>query len=188
MNADGSSDKNLISFYETDSGKNITQPQLDASGGGFTAAVKITSHCANFTITGDKWVGGTENVVDINNECENVKVACSEFVVPTGAKYALSSKTCNGVTFEGKIVGRPTQYALNLGSWSDQSSATQHGTTLNLTADNYPIVVWVGNAVKPKVLNNPSFYKFRGFGLLGSPIREIVMFFWGVLKKLGIPV
>ena len=179
MNPDGTQDSNALNFYETSSGKNITQPQAD--GTGYTAAIKITSKCSFFSIAGQSWTGGSENVVDINNECNGVTVVCDDF--QCRGKYALSAKTSRNVTFKGRISGKPSQWHVNLGSWSDQSGAVQDGTSLALTAEVLPIMVWIGNATPPQ-LDDASKYKLIGFGRYGPIVRKLVMLLWALGKKL----
>ena len=182
-NPDGSQDKNLVSLYETDSNKHLSYGVLDGTGD--TAPLKITSKAAQLSVSADRLIGGSENCADLNNEVSNVTVMCAS-IEPRG-KYALSAKTSNGVFFTGHIVGRANSWEVNLGSWSDQSKAVQTNTHLSLTADKYPIRVWLGNADYP-TLDDPSKYQFLGFGRYGVVVRTFVMFFWGLGKKLGLKI
>jgi hypothetical protein len=179
MNPDGSADKNILSLYETSNGARLNYDVIDGTGG--TAALKITSKCTNLVVTVDHLIGGSENCVDLNNECKDVEINCDALEVR--GKYALSAKTCRNVTFRGHVEGVPSQWAVNLGSWSDQSKKVQDTTKLVLTADVYPIVVWIGNAVNT-IYDDPSKYKVIGFGRFGWPVRPVVMFFWSILKAL----
>jgi len=179
MNPDGSADLNTVSLYETASGLRLKYNVIDGRAG--TAALKITSNADDITVTVGALIGGSENCVDLNNSCRNIAVHCDNY--QCRGKYAISAKTCNGVTFSGHITGRPTQWHVNLGSWSDQSSAPQTNTKLALTADHYPILVWVGNALVPD-MDCPAKYKLIGFGRHGTIVRELVMMLWSAAKKL----
>lgn len=183
MNPDGTPDKNALSLYETSNGARLAYETLD--GAGDTAALKITSRATDIKVTVGTIFGGSENCVDINNECQTIYVQADVFEVR--GKYALSAKTSNAVTFTGHIKGTPSKWHINLGSWSDQSKAVQTNTLLALTADSYPIVVWLGNAELP-VLDVPANYKLIGFGCCGPMVRGFVMFAWGVAKMLHLPI
>lgn len=179
MNPDGTQDKNALSLYETSNGQSLTYDTIDGSGD--TAALKVTSHATDIHVSAKRLIGGSENLVDLNNGCSGITVIFDEGQIH--GKYGISSKTCNDVTFVGHMVGAPTQWHCNLGSWSDQSSATQTNTHLALTADSYPIVVWIGNADIP-TLDDPTKYRIVGFGRHGPFVRAIVMFLWGIGKRL----
>lgn len=181
MNPDGTSDLNAVSLYESASGMRLRYLSIDGSKG--TAALKITSRATNLRIDAGQLIGGSENCVDLNNECSGIAVHCDEY--HCRGKYAISAKTCSGVSFSGHIVGRAAQWEVNLGPWSDQSSRVQTGTTLKLTADVYPIRVWVGNATAP-AMDDPKKYKLLGFGRYGKAARVAVMFFWDVGKRLNL--
>lgn len=180
-NPDGSQDSNAVSVYETSTGLSVVFGTIDGSSG--TAGLKVTSKCRDFHATAEKIVGGSENCVDLNNECAEVVVESQCYVVK--GKYALSAKTCAGVTFRGLIYGVPSKWHVNLGSWSDQSKKPQTRTRLELTATAYPIVVWVGNADLPE-LDDPRKYKVIGFGKYGKVVRAVCMFFWDVGKRLNL--
>lgn len=180
-NPDGSQDSNAISLYETESGKTLSYDEIDGRNG--TAALKITSGAKNLSVHVNTLLGGSENGIDLNHDCANVTVEFGNLII--NGKYGVSAKTCSNVIFKGHLVGTPTQWAINLGSWSDQSSNVQSGTHLTLTADHDPIVVWVGNAEIP-TLDDPSKYKIIGFGRYGALIRNFVMFLWSIGKKLHI--
>ena len=179
MNPDGTQDANAVSLYETSSGLKLVYEAIDGSAG--TAGLKITSRCANLSVLVGKITGGSENCVDLNNECGGIIVSCDRYEIR--GKYGLSAKTCRNVTFRGHLTGTPSQWHVNLGSASDQSNAIQEGTQLELMADAYPIVVWIGNATRPR-LDDPKKYKLIGFGRYGSPARELVMLLWRIAKKL----
>jgi hypothetical protein len=178
-NPDGSIDTNAYDYYETSNGKTVQLGVVDGSA--LVSPIKITSHCTNFILKAEKLIGGRENCVDINNETEGVTVAAGEFAI-TG-NYGLSAKTSRNTTFRGHLTGKPKQWHVNLGSWSDQSAQVQTGTRLELTADVYPILVWLGNADRPR-LDDEAKYKVIGFGARGPIVRSLVMFFWGIAKKL----
>lgn len=182
-NPDGSLDSNAVSIYETSNGQNLAFTEID--GRGFTAALKVTRHAADISITAKTLIGGKENAVDLNNECSGIVVDFGTAVI--NGKYALSAKTCRNVTFRGHLSGRPSQWHVNLGSWSDQSKSTQEGTQLALTADSYPIRVWIGNAANT-TFDDPAKYKVIGFGRYGTVVRELVMVLWGLAKKAGIKI
>ena len=179
MNPDGTQDVNTVSLYETSSEQTVTLGVVDGSNG--TAALKITSKAKNVTVSSPRLIGGSENCVDLNNECAGISVSCPAYEVR--GKYAISAKTCSGVTFGGHLIGHGSQWDVNLGSWSDQSSATQTGTHLALTAESYPITVWLGNSDMAS-FDDPTKYKVIGFGRFGPLVRSIVMFLWSVAKKL----
>ena len=179
MNPDGSADLNTVSLYETASGLRLKYAVIDGSAG--TAALKITSHAQDVDVTVGTLIGGSENCVDLNNGCRNIAVHCDDY--QCRGKYAISAKTCSDTSFTGHISGRATQWEINLGSWSDQSSNPQTNTKLALTADHYPIRVWVGNALIPD-MDDPAKYKLIGFGRHGTIVRELVMMLWGLAKKL----
>lgn len=181
MNPDGTPDSNTVSLYETSSGDRPVYDLIDGSQG--TAGLKITSHCRDLVATCDLIIGGRENCVDLNNECDGITVSAKEYRV--NGKYALSAKTCKNVSFIGHITGKPSKWHVNLGSWSDQSRDIQDNTALMLTADTYPIVVWVGNATVPK-MDDPAKYKVIGFGRYGSAVRAGVMFLWDMGKRLNL--
>lgn len=183
MNPDGTSDKNLVSLYETDNNTAKVYDVLDGTGD--TSPLKVTSHCTCCTVAVNKLIGGSENCVDVNNEVVGLHVSCLEY--DTRGKYTLSAKTSNGVTFRGHIIALASKWEVNLGSWSDQSKKVQTATRLELTADIYPIRVWVGNADVPS-MDDPSKYQVFGFGTHGAIIRTLVMFFWGLGKKIGLPI
>jgi hypothetical protein len=183
MNPDGSQDNNAVSLYDTDSNKVLTYDEIDGSGG--TAALKITSKCKVLSVVVGHLIGGSENCLDLNNECEAITVRCDNYEVR--GKYAISAKTCSRCMFLGHITGKPSKWHFNLGSWSDQSSKTLTGTHLAVTADAYPILVWVGNSELP-TFDDPLKYKVIGFGRYGAVVRGLVMFFWGVAKKLGFKI
>jgi len=178
-NPDGTSDSNAISLYETNSGEKLVYEVIDGAGG--TAGLKITSRCANLNVLAGTIIGGTENCVDLNNECSGILVQSETY--QTRGKYTLSAKTCNGVIFRGHIALRASQWEVNLGSWSDQSDKIQSNTLLALTADVYPIRVWVGNAEIPH-LDDPKKYQIIGFGRYGAVVRSVVMLLWKIGKKL----
>lgn len=178
-NPDGSSDSNAVSLYETSNGKSLVYDEIDGRSG--TAALKITSHAQAVSVTAKTLWGGSENAVDLNNECDGIVVDFVTAVV--NGKYALSAKTCRNVTFRGHISGRASEWEINLGSFSDQSSKPQTSTRLELTAEFYPIRVWVGNADIP-TFDDPAKYKVIGFGRHGTIVRELVMVLWGMAKKL----
>jgi hypothetical protein len=181
MNPDGTQDVNTVSLYDNDSGGRLQYGTIDGSRG--TAGLKITSRAKNLSVTVERIVGGSENCVDLNNECQGVVVNCGAYEIH--GKYGISAKTCNGVTFMGHLKGRARQWEINLGSWSDQSKRTQAVTNLELTADAYPIRVWVGNAEIPK-MDDPKKYQLIGFGKYGAFVRSVCMFFWGIGKLLKI--
>jgi len=178
-NPDGSLDSNAVSIYETSNGQSLQFDEID--GRGATAALKVTSHATEVSVTAKTLWGGSENCIDLNNECEKVHVDFGTAVI--GGKYAISAKTCDFVSFHGHLSGRASQWEINLGSWSDQSSRTQTGTSLVLTAEFYPIRVWVGNAEIP-TMDDPAKYKIIGFGRHGAFVRGLVMFLWSIGKKL----
>ena len=181
MNPDGTQDVNTVSLYDNDSGGRLQYDTIDGSRG--TAGLKITSRAKNLSLTAERIIGGRENCVDLNNECSGITVVCGEFQIL--GKYGISAKTCNGVVFRGHLAGRAKQREVNLGSWSDQSAKTQTETSLDLTADYYPIRVWLGNAQVP-LMSDPSKYKLMGFGRYGAFVRAVCMFFWGLGKRLGV--
>lgn len=178
-NPDGSVDVNAISIYQDSNGKTLTYDTIDGSKG--TAALKITSKATDVHVSVARLIGGSENALDCNSECTGVTVTCDNYEIH--GKYGISSKTCSNMTFIGHLSGKPSQWHYNGGSWSDQSSATQTNTHLVLTADTYPILVWVGNSEVP-TFDDATKYKVIGFGRYGSLVRGLVMFFWGVAKKL----
>jgi len=180
MNPDGTADQNAVSLYETSSGKVLVYETIDGSAG--TAALKITSQASSLRVSAGRMIGGRENCVDLNNGCQDVVVECDEFEVR--GKYALSAKACRGVAFRGHLSGRPGKWHVNLGSWSDQNKGTQTGTHLALTADAYPILVWVGNATVP-TMDDPKKYRLMGFGRYGALVRAVVMFGWDIAKRLN---
>lgn len=181
MNPDHSLDVNTVSLYEGSNGQSVVYDTLDGSAG--TAALKITSRAQGITVKAERLIGGSENCADLNNECRNISVSPNVFEVR--GKYALSAKTCDGVAFTGHITGTPSQWHINLGSYSDQSGRVQTNTRLELTADSYPILVWVGNADAPS-LDGPAKYKLIGFGRYGSFVRSLIMLLWGIGMKLKI--
>lgn len=182
-NPDGSVDVNAISIYQDSNGKTLTYDTIDGSKG--TAALKITSKATDVHVSVAKLIGGSENCCDENNLCNGITVTCDVYEIH--GKYAVSAKTCNNVTFIGHLTGTPSQWHVNLGSYSDQSGATQTNTHLALTADIYPILVWVGNSEVP-TFDDATKYKVIGFGRYGSLVRGFVMFFWKLGKKLGLPI
>lgn len=182
MNPDKTNDSNAVSLYETSSGTAYMAERIDGTGG--TAALKVTSRASNLTVSVVTLRGGSENCVDVNNEVNQLTVTADRYEV-TG-KYAISAKTSRNCTFQGHIVGRAKRWEVNLGSWSDQSKKTQASTWLKLTAEHYPIRVWVGNSTIP-FLDDPKKYKLMGFGRHGDIVRKVVMFFWDIGKRLNIP-
>ncbi len=179
MNPDGTQDVNSVSLYETSNGQSLTFATIDGTGG--TAALKITSKATNLKVAVETLIGGSENGIDLNNEASNISVIFNELQIH--GKYGISAKTCKNVTFEGHLSGTPSQWHVNLGSWSDQSKAVQTKANLALTADRYPIVVWVGNSDMP-TLDNAKKYKVIGFGSKGPLVRKLVMILWTIGKKL----
>jgi hypothetical protein len=182
MNPDSTQDLNAVSLYETASNSTIDYHRLD--GTGHTAALKITSHAANLAIAAGTIIGGSENCVDVNNEVRMLHVDVGEYIAR--GKHAISAKTSFGCVFTGHIKGRAKRWEVNLGSWSDQSDSLQDGTRLELTAEHYPIRVWLGNATIP-AMDNASKYKLMGFGRHGAFVRKLVMFLWDLGKRLNIP-
>jgi hypothetical protein len=182
-NPDGSQDVNTVSLYGADSNTVKDYTIIDGRSG--TAALKITSKAFNIRVTADNLIGGTENCLDLNNECNAITVEAK--VYGCEGKYAISAKTCDNITLRGHISGTPKEWHVNLGSWSDQSNHPQTNTHLALTADNYPIMVWLGNADEP-IFDDKTKYKIIGFGSYGKLVRGVVMFLWGAAKKIGIPI
>jgi len=181
-NPDGSQDINAYVLTKDQWNKTTQISMVDGSKG--TAALKITGNAVNVSVQAQLLIGGSENCVDINNECSGVLVIANEF--RAAGKYAVSSKTSHGVSFLGRITGSVSQWHVNLGSWSDQSPRKQTATHLGLTADQYPILVWVGNSEIP-TLDDPAKYKLIGFGRYQWAI-PFVMVFWGLGKKLGMKI
>jgi len=198
MNPDGTHDKNLIDVDPAQSGTADNQTVLylgtvDASAKDnagrsiYTGTIKITNHCHNITVNATIATGGSENIVDENNECFGNRVVLTHGVI--AGKYGISSKTCKYSHFSGHLVGSPSQWHINLGSWSDQSKAVQEHTTLVLTADSYPILVWSGNA-RNTILDDPKKYKFVfkvwfcDVPYLGRVTLAIFLFGWSIAKLL----
>lgn len=172
----------MVSLYESSNNTILNYTDLDASGG-YTAALKVTSKAKGIVVHAHRLIGGGENCVDVNNGVDGLTVTA--IYAPLG-KYALSAKASRAIRFVGHIRGRAKRWEVNLGSWSDQSRAVQTGTLLELTADTYPIRVWVGNADIP-LMDDPKKYQLMGFGRYGPAARKLVMFLWDLGKRLNLP-
>ena len=143
------SDRNLHSFYETSNGQAVA---LDTVGGGWPVdwsdTIKITSQCTGLRLTADEILGGTEDCVDINNGCRDIKVTS---LFHAQGKYVATIKGgAEEVTLSGIVTKHGTEVDIDLGNWSDQSSAPVRGVRLDLKSiTGLPIVVRVLNAAKP---------------------------------------
>lgn len=127
---------------------------LDVSPLGFHDTVHI-SHGVNISILNSVIPGGTEDCVDLNNNCENINIVDTQ--VAPGGEYGFTIKggthhvSLVNVVFQthGKTVD------IDLGNWSDQNTKdkTKDIALHNVTSsDGKPVRVRVLWADKPTVI------------------------------------
>jgi hypothetical protein len=187
-NPSGSQDNNLKPIVGSDSGIQGTPRRfdfevIDASDPQYTGALKITDQVHDVDIYVDKIIGGRETCVDINNRAERIRIFAKEYA--GNPEYIFTVKGgASDIELHGAITGTSSKgCALNLGDWSDQSSAITSNIKLFLSSANQPITYRRLNATDPVIITQ-ALYKCVlsiPFGALGI---SVVWAIWGLLKKL----
>lgn len=157
------SDKNLHSFYETDSNSAVVMEQagIPTPKPDWSDTIKITSGCHGLWVNiGTIW-GGREDCVDINNGANGIGVNAN--FIPQGKYVATIKGGTRDITLAGSIsLPGGSEVDIDLGNWSDQSSRKVTGVALNLAKPNRaPVTVRVLNADKPAIIGGgPYEYAF----------------------------
>jgi hypothetical protein len=111
--------------------------------------LKYTTKLQNFTHRVGHVFGGTEDCVDVNNECTGVAVIAKGFW--SGGKYVATVKGGSfGITLRGSIYKSGSEVDVDLGNWSDQSAKKTSMVFLDLVKpEDREVTVRVLNAHKP---------------------------------------
>jgi len=149
---------------------------------GTSDSIKITSGCCRLHITANRVIGGSEDCVDINNECRDIVV--DAIWEPRGKYLATIKGGSRDIELRGRVVTQGKEVTIDLGNHSDQSKKRTEGVFLNLTC-NQPITWRRINATTPQIRAGQKFKK-----KLSVP-GELRAFFAAAyiwLKRIGVPI
>lgn len=178
MNADGTQDCSAVNLYDVNSGGKFVYGTLYANSG--TEALKITSKAKDITVDGIAINGGTEDCLDLNNECSGIKVHFDRWL--SGGTYVVTCKGgCTDVELSGRIDKHGSVTDIDLDNASDQSTKPTRNIRLAFTTDD-------GSAVKvrclgpnsPIILNQSQRYEItqdKRIGALFKLLRTILAVF-----------
>lgn len=180
MSNNTKTDSAAVNLYETSNGQTLTFDVID--GTGHAEALKITSGARDITVYAARIIGGTEDCVDVNNHCRNIRVIAAWWE-PRGEYLATIKGESDGITLEGRVANHAKKVEVDCGNWSDQGN----GPTRNVTA---MLEMGDGSAFKYRLLNYAG--EFHGTNPKKCTLRlpPIVTKLWlmamTVLKKLRI--
>ena len=178
MNPDGTQDKSTVSLYDRDSGGEFFYGVLNAEGG--TEALKITSRASDIHVGGNEIHGGTEDCLDLNNECQRVSVEFSEW--HANGQYLVTCKGgCSDITLSGCIVRHGDTTDVDLDNVSEQSTKPTSNIRLNLTTrDGSAVKVRCLGPNSPIILNPEQRYEItqsKRLGALFKLLRALLALF-----------
>lgn len=137
------------------------------------------SHAASVDVVGCHIYGGTEDCIDMNRECRDVKILDCDLI--PGGKYAVTIKGgSRGILLRNVVLhAHGSETDIDIGNWSDQSKELTKGVALdNVTmADGSPVrcrVLW-GEA--PTVV---------GGNVKVTVVPRVLVWAWRVLRRLNI--
>lgn len=131
-----SKDSAAVNLYETSNGQTLTFDVID--GTGLSEALKITSGARDITVYAKTIIGGSEDCIDVNNQCRNIRVVADVWK-PAGRYMATIKGGSEGITLEGTVARKASELEIDCGNWSDQSNGpTASVTCLMSMADGSP--------------------------------------------------
>jgi hypothetical protein len=111
------------------------------------------SHVSKARVSRISVVGGNENAIDLNRECDDV--VFNKVFINGGLQCAIVVKggSTNIKFNDVEIASEQGHYDIELGGWSDQSKKRTRNVTLSNISrlDGKPVLVVVGNAELPSI-------------------------------------
>lgn len=142
------------------------------------------THDVTATVHGEL-AGGKEDCVDMNRAHD-----CTVFAErwhPRGLFLATIKGGTTDYYLSGEVVAHGKEVDVDLGNWSDQSSAKTGAGMLDLRShDGSPIVIRVLNAERPHLepSSGPYRYAFPSPNL-GGFLHKTIVLGWLLLRRLG---
>lgn len=151
------------------------------------STVTDTIHCSGAygaTLTASSIIGGSEDCIDFNNTSHDLAIKVE--YLESGGKYVSTIKGGSYRIYLGGVIHlHGSEVDVDLGNWSDQSSALTMAVTLDLkSSDGSPVTYRILNASKPILA--PGSGPYRCIFHLPPILIKPVWFFWGLLKRLKI--
>ncbi len=173
-----------LSFDAASNGKTIDHTALYIDGTGTSDAI----HCSrvqNLTFTCRTVISGSEDAADVNNECRNVTLSATLWVLSGSLGITIKGGSI-GTTVSGRVRGPGF---IDLGNWSDQSHAKTRSTRLNLTRDAYdgsaPIPIRVLHADAPDISSGGPYVYLFPSPRMGAPLHAAIVFCFMTLRRWG---
>jgi hypothetical protein len=178
MNPDGSVDTSSLALFDRDSGRVIELGVLRADGA--TEALKITSKAKDILVRGQEIHGGKEDCLDLNNECEGIRVHFDSWFA--NGEYLVTCKGgCQNIELSGCIMRHGRTTDIDLDNASDQSKKPTSNIRLNFkTLDGSAVRVRCLGPNKPIILNPEQRYDIKDAataGALFKLLRSILAIF-----------
>lgn len=130
--------------------------------------------------------GGTEDCIDVNNDCREIDVHCLHGMRPAG-QYAITIKGgSRGVRVDGAILAPARVVEVDLGNHSDQSPDRTTEVTLGLIPLYPGKVRWRRLNANTPTLIRPELFS-RAFRLRGW-FRDLFAWAYALGKRLGLPI
>lgn len=163
MNPDGTIDR----YFRVWVGPDHNGQTLDERGTvcsptpGNSATLKFTKQLHDFTGDFGTVLPGTENVVDVNDRVQRLRLSAERWVI-TGTKYGFTAKGMSDVRLTGLVEGFGKECDVSLGNYSDQFPRGKTSAVLNLWREDRktPIRVQCLQAFKPILVPESGPYVF----------------------------
>jgi hypothetical protein len=135
--------------------------KLDDAGRTYADAVKCSTGLTDFTGIFKKVTSGTEDALDVNNRCRNLKLYAEMWEFRGTFGITIKGES-HGVHVHGYCKGHGKSADVGLGNWSDQA---RKGKTTEVVLDLQPepgevVTIQVLNADKPLLAPGSGPYRY----------------------------
>lgn len=176
-------DNNLLSYNGPHDNNRAVVLNETVYGEGYDDAIKLTTKLENFDLEAGIVEGGSEDVVDINNESHHIDVSIAGWK-SNGQYNATIKGGSHDIRLNGLIITHGKKVDVDLGNWSDQSDKKTYNIELALRSiGGRKIKVRVLKADKPTFINSDVNYEYA-FPSPNNPLHGF--FVWSFFTGLGL--